>query len=255
MNKLKIVAKNVKNEIVKHGPEISTGVGIALGITTTILAVKATPKAVQLLEERKEEEGIENLPPIEMVKTVWKCYIPALATGTLSITCLILASTTNKKRQAALAAAYALSETTLKEYREKVVETVGEEKEKEVREAIAKDRIEREPVRDIPVHDQDDWLCYEMLTGRYFRSNKNKIDKAVNDINYQMLNHNYASLNDFFDLIGVPHAEIGYYLGWRVDVHGMVQIETYTKEHEETGMPCLVVDYVTRPTYDFDTLL
>lgn len=255
MNKLKIVAKHVKNEIVKHGPEIATGVGIALGVSTTILAVKATPKAVQLLDDRKEEEGVEKLPPVETIKTVWKCYIPALATGALSVTCLILASTTNKKRQAALAAAYALSETTLKEYREKVVETVGEEKEKEVREAVAKDRIEREPVRDIPASDGEDWLCYEMLTGRYFKSNKNKIDKAVNEINYQILNHNYASLNDFFSLINLAHADIGYYLGWRVDVHGMLQIETYTKEQEETGIPCLVIDYVTRPTYDFDSCL
>lgn len=255
MNKLKIVAKNVKNEIVKHGPEIATGVGIALGVSTTILAVKATPKAVRLLDERKAEEGVEKLPPVEVIKTTWKCYIPALATGVLSVTCLILASTTNKKRQAALAAAYALSETTLKEYREKVVETVGEEKEKEVREAVAKDRIEREPVRDIPAMDNEDWLCYEMLTGRYFKSNKNKIDKALNDINYQMLNHNYVSLNDFFGLLGIPSADIGYYLGWRVDVHGMVQIETYAKEHDDTGAPCLVVDYVTRPTYDFDSCL
>lgn len=254
MNKLSIFARNVKNEIVKHGPEISTGVGIALGVTTTILAVKATPRAVQLLEERKQEDGVEKLTPVETVKTAWKCYIPAIATGALSITCLIIASTTNKKRQAALAAAYALSETTLKEYRDKVVETVGEEKEKEVREAIAQDRINQEPVHDIPITNSEDCLCYELLTGRYFRSNETKLKKALNDLNYQLLNHDNVSLNEFFDLIGVPHADIGYDLGWRIDVHGMVQLDIYSKIADD-GTACLVLDYMTRPTYDFNKWL
>ncbi len=65
--------------------------------------------------------------PKDIIKTAWPCYIPA-AVGAISVFCLIGASSTNLRRNAALATAYTLSESTLKEYQEKVVETIGEKR-------------------------------------------------------------------------------------------------------------------------------
>ena len=79
--------KNVKVFATKHSPEILTGIGIAGMIMTTVLAVKATPKALELIEKQKKEEQTDDLTPIEVVKTTWKCYVPAVATGAASITC------------------------------------------------------------------------------------------------------------------------------------------------------------------------
>jgi hypothetical protein len=148
MNKTKIATamKSVQTMVTQHSPEILTGIGIAGMVTTTILAVKATPKALKLLKEREEVQK-EPLTPVETVKTCWKCYIPAAVTGTLSVACLIGASSVNARRNAALATAYKLSETALTEYREKVVETIGEKKEQAVRDAIAKDKVEKNPVK------------------------------------------------------------------------------------------------------------
>ena len=122
MNKLNLsnISKGIRTAVTKHSPEILTGIGITGMITTTIMAVRATPKALILIEERGN-----SLTPIETVKAAWTCYIPAAITGCLSIVCLIGASSVNVRRNAALAAAYTLSESALKEYQEKVVEHIG----------------------------------------------------------------------------------------------------------------------------------
>ena len=152
MNKTNMAAlfKNVKMAVAKHSPEILTGIGIAGMITTTILAVKATPKALDLIaeaEEKKFNEGQDDrLTKIETVKVAWKPYIPAAVTGVMSAACLIGASSVNVKRNAALATAYNLTSTALAEFKEATLETVGEKKEQLIRNKVAEKRIENEPV-------------------------------------------------------------------------------------------------------------
>ena len=51
---LSSIAKSVRTAMKKHSPEILTGIGIAGMITTTVMAVRVTPKALVLIEaERK----------------------------------------------------------------------------------------------------------------------------------------------------------------------------------------------------------
>lgn len=52
---IKNFIKGVKIGFDKHSPEILIGLGIASAITSTVLAVKATPKAMQLLAEAERE--------------------------------------------------------------------------------------------------------------------------------------------------------------------------------------------------------
>ena len=139
------IAKNVQTVVVKHSPELLVGLGISGMIATTVLAVRATPKALQLLEEKAMDEECEvnELTVGEKIKTCWKCYIPAAITGLTSTACIIGAHSVNTRRNAALAAAYTLSDTALREYRDKVVETIGEKKEKAVREKVAEEHSQR----------------------------------------------------------------------------------------------------------------
>ena len=115
-SKINNFIKNTKCFLGKHSPEILTGIGIAGMVSSTVLAVKATPKALVLLEEaRTNEDGTlgDKLTIVETVKVAWKPYVPAIAVGIASISCIIGASRVNYKRNAALATAYALSERTL----------------------------------------------------------------------------------------------------------------------------------------------
>ena len=255
MDKAKVTKffNNTKATLSKHSPEILTGLGIAGMITTTILAVKATPKAVKEIEEFEECVlcDHEKIKPMDAVKMTWKYYIPAAVTGTVSIACLIGASSVNVRRNAALATAYKLSETALSEYKEKVVETIGEKKEKVIRDNIAKDKIEKDPVskKEIFVTKKGETLCYDAITGRYFKSDIEEIKKAINVLNRNLIDTHYISLNDFFDEIGLANTRLGEELGWNLD-DGLIGVDFGTQLAED-GTPCLVVDYLVAPRYDY----
>ena len=252
-SKMAQLMRVAKTSITKHSPEILTGIGIAGMITTTVLAVKATPKAIRLIEEAKEEKG-EDLTKAETVKTCWKAYIPAAATCVASTACLIGASSVSIRRNAMLATAYKLSETAFSEYKEKVVETIGDEKEKVVREKVSEERIKKNPItkNEIIMTDYGDTQFYETLSGRYFKSDIEQIKKVVNYLNKDMLQDMFGtiSLNEFYDELELERIDLGDELGWRVD-KGLIEID-FTSKIADNGKPCIVLDYINAPHYGFD---
>ena len=253
--KLTNFLKSTRTFLGKHSPEILTGIGVTGMITTTILAVKSTPKALILIEEKKKELGTDELTVIEVVKTAWKPYIPALALGIASASCIIGASAVNAKRNAALATAYAISERTLVRYRDKIIDTIGEKKEKEVREKIAQDEVDKNKVSNngVIVTSKGNTLCRDAISGRYFRSDIDKIKKIVNELNRQMIYQNYISLNDFYYELGLDPVKNGSALGWNLD-SGLIELDfsTCLAENDE---PCVVIDYLVGPRYEFDKLM
>lgn len=247
--------KTVANKLSEHSPEILTGIGITGLLSTTVLAVKATPKALRLIDEKKEECDTDELTNMEVIKTCWKCYIPAAVTASVSVACIIGANTVNSKRNAVLATAYKLSESAFSEYKEKVIETIGEKKEEEVRDKIAKDRIERNPVNnnEVIITGKGDVLCYDVVSGRYFKSDVDKIRKAENTLNKKLMNDMYCSLNEFYDLIGLPFTQMGFDLGWNVN-DSLVEIE-FSTQLSEDDTPCVVIQYSVLPKCDYQHLL
>lgn len=245
------IVKDVSKAMKRHSPEILTGIGVAGMIATTVMAVKATPKAVMLVNEREVELGVEKLPRKEVVRTTWKCYIPAAVTGVMSIGCIVGASSVNARRNAALMTAYTISETALKEYKDKVIETIGEKKEKEVRDAIAKDQIAKNPVsrNDVIVTQKGNSLCYDAFSGRYFYSDIEKIKRTENEFNRRLLQEDYLSLNEFYYELGLQGTYIGDRLAWRAD-RGLVETN-FSAQLAEDGTPVLVLEFITPPSYDY----
>ena len=263
------VYNDLKKATIKHSPEILTGIGIAGMVSTTVLAVKATPKALLLIENEKKEQNrilreealaqhkeaipiIDRLKPIDAIKVAWKPYIPAAITGTLSVACLIGASSVNIRRNAALATAYSLSETALRDYREKVVETIGEKKEQTVRDAVAKERLEKNPVenKEVIVTAKGDTLCFDAVSGRYFKSDIDKLKKAENELNRQMRDEMYISLNEFYYEIGLPSIKIGDDIGWNIDREGYIDL-CFSSQLNDNDEPVFVIDYGCGPRYDY----
>lgn len=270
-SKLGKLVQSIRTAVSDHAPEILTGIGVAGAAVTTILAVGATPKALALIEEEKrrqnynllkeaEENGDEDCPivdrlaPLEVVKTTWKCYIPAAITFVASASCLIGASATNHKRNAALAAAYKLSETALTEYREKVVETFGEKKEQVVRDKVAKEQLEQHPVtnREIIVTGRGETMCFDPITSRRFFCDIETIRRAVNELNKRMFDEMYISLNEFYMEIGLSTADIGEDMGWNIS-KGLIDLR-FSAQLDETDTPCLVLDHINPPSYGFTKL-
>lgn len=257
---------SIKNKMVKHSPEILTGLGIAGMITTTVLSVKATPKALQIMAEEQERrkfegetEEYELLPAKDVVKLTWRCYIPAAVTGVASIACLIGASSVNTKRNAALAAAYALSDSTLREYKEGVFKSIGEKKEHTVCDKVSEEKVKSNPVitTEVFLTEKGNTLCYEPISGRYFKSDKDKIMRAQNDLNKDILSDAFntgVSLNQLYYEIGLPKTSMGDNVGWNldtgtIDIYMSAQIVEEDSQYE--GTPCLVMNYKNPPTYGF----
>lgn len=253
MNKPNITAlmKDIQMFTSKHSPEILTGIGIAGMVTTTILAVKATPKALTLIDKKKDELELhttDDLTPVEMMQAAWKCYIPAAITGVTSIACLIGATSVNARRNAALATAYNLSATAFSEYKEKVIETIGEKKEQAVRSKVAEDRIAKDPVKQsaIIVSGNGNTRCFDTITKRRFTSDIETIKSVVNELNRRMVSgEDYISLNDFYYELGLDGSSIGDELGWNV-ADGLIELD-YSAQLDTDGTPCIVIDYAVAP--------
>ena len=258
MNKsgLAKVFKRVRFTVEKHSPEILTGIGIAGMLTTTVLAVKATPKALQLIQERKEEEQVDTLPPVEVIKTCWKCYIPAAVTATASVACLIGATSVNARRNAALATAYKLSESAFADYKAKVVETIGEKKEQAVQDKVAQEQLDKNPAskNEIYITRKGDTLFLDPCSKRYFTFDIDQLRKVENKLNRDMLTDpfGYISLNEFYDEIGLERTYLGDEIGWNV-TRGMIEIQ-FSPGIADDERPCLVLDYAVAPKYGFDKM-
>lgn len=256
MNKanVKKVFKDILNGVSKHSPEILTGLGVAGMITTTVLAVKATPKALQLIDEKKKEENTDKLTVVETVKATWKPYVPAAVTGVVSVGCLIGANSVNLKRNAALATAYQLSSTALADYKEKMIETVGEKKEKAMRDKIAQEKVDKNPVEstNVIITGNGKTLCYDPQFGQYFESTIDDIKRAVTELNYRMVDkgEEYVSLNDFYDELGVDRIDVGEDLGWNVGRDGKIVVTT-SATIAKNNIPCVVIHYDVAPKYEY----
>ena len=250
--------KTARTAVSKHSPEILTGIGIAGMITTTVLAVKATPKALQLIADAEEENNYEPLSKVETVKVAWKPYIPAVVLGTVSTACLIGASSVSLRRNAALATAYQLSTTALNEYKEKVVETIGEKKEEIIKDKIAKDKVEKNPVssHDVIITGKGTTLCYDIQFDKYFESDIETIRKAVNNINYRLTGGSceYVSVNDFYDELNIRHIKVGDNLGWNIGREGQLEVD-FSAQITDDGRPCIVMEYHVAPRYDYHKLM
>lgn len=246
---------NLRFEIVKHCPEIFMFFGITGMLSAGVLAVRATPKALKLIEAEQDKRSDDqtSITALDTVKLTWRCYIPSAVAATLSTGCLIASNSVHTRRNAALATAYAFSETALKEYKEyrgKVVEAIGEEKEQAIRDVMAKEKIESNPVgvNEVIVTGKGATLCYETTSARYFRSDIDKIKKAENELNRRLLNEIWVSLNDFYDELGLPTTSLGDKLGWDID-HGFIDMG-FSSQLNEDDVPCLVIEHRVPPQYD-----
>ena len=244
--------KAVRGFIIKNSPQILTGIGISGMIFSTVLAVKATPKAVELLENKKKELNTDALSFKEMAETTWKEYIPAGSACLASAVCLICATTISHRRQAALATAYSISEKAFHTYRDKVVETIGEKREKKIRDQIAQDRVNENngEKRQIIITPKGQTLCMDSISGRYFRSDLDTIRKIINDLNREMTHQNYISLNRLYSALGLDSIKNGDYIGWNIN-SGLIELD-FDACITDTDEPCIVIDYNIMPKEGFD---
>lgn len=264
------IFRPIAKQVSKYGPEIAVGVGIAGMITTTILAVKATPKSLRLIEAEKKrrnheikeeakESGkdsvglIDRLSILDTVKVAWKPYIPAMISGVLSIGCIVGASTVHVKRNAALATAYQLAANTLSDYKEKVIETIGEEKEREVQKKVNAKKVEKINSTEPSFVRKGKPLCIEPISGRPFEMDLEDVKAAINRLNYRLTGgmEECISLSEWYDEIGLKHTDVSDYMGWNIYSDGLITV-TEVPSSTDDGELCWVLEYAVLPHYKYE---
>lgn len=236
----------------RNSSTILTCIGAAGVVTTSVMAVKATPKAMTLIEEAKEEKG-EDLTKMEIVRVAYPVYIPSVLVGVSTIACIFGANALSKRQQATLMSAYALLDNSYKEYKNKVKELYGEDADIQVRQEIAKDKYEES---DIVVEDNKQ-LFYDEFSERYFESTMEDVIWAEYELNRAIVAYGGAYLNDFYDFLNIPATDYGDHIGWSAGLLAEAYRSTWVDfEHVKTvmddGLECYIIVMQHEPVPDFD---
>ena len=241
------IIKAIGGHISKNKSNICRYTGITLCVGATVSGVLATIKAM------KKVDG-KDFTKSEKLKAVWYYYIPAVASEAFGIAFIIGSGKMDEKQHAALAAAYSLTTTAFKDYKDKVIDTFGEKKEESIRDEVLRDKIDNTQSKEVYVtSDGGDTLFYEPISDSLFLSNPNAVRKAVNIFNRDILSEDCKSFNELaygFGLNGLK--DVGDKLGWRVE-DGYIDIR-FVGHVTEDERPCLALEYSIPPKYGYDEL-
>lgn len=225
MSKLPNVFNAMNTFRVKHEPEILMGMGIA-GLTFSVVwGIKTTIKMTHKYDEECANKNKSKLTFGETFKLCWKAYLPVAVATCVSIPCIIAGNKVSSKRNAALAAAYTISETALQEYKDKAKEVLGDEKVKKIEQAIDQEKVDKSPQnsKEVIICGEGEQIFLESLTGRYFKSDWNFLQQTANQMNEGCLlgNSMAFTVNQWLDMIGVGGTDRLFdQLGWGIDTLG-----------------------------------
>jgi hypothetical protein len=246
--KIGILAKRFGKVAADNSPAILTGLGVTGTLTAVFLTGKATFKAAQILQvaEGLRGEDQDEFDFKQKFEMTWKCFVPAAGTTILAVACMVAANHVGVRRAAALASAYNIAQRGFDEYKDKVIEKFGEKKEQTLRDELAQDRVTKNPpgASTMVITGSGEHLCKDEWSGRYFECEVETIKSAVNDINFKILAHDYASLSEFYDLLQLPHTRESDEVGWNTESKLEV---AYSYTSDDKGRPCLAIDFRTVP--------
>lgn len=245
--------KTISSATKDNLPAILTAAACVGTITTAVLSYKAHELAVEKIADFSEENIRipDGLDWKERFGISWQVYIPPAIAGIATIACIIGANRVQAARGAAFALAYAGSEQAFARYRQALEEVGGKKAIEEVKNKVAQKAIndsDQKPVDTILVAGGDGVLCYDIFSGRYFQSDIETIRRVSNNINYQLNNESYASLNEFYAGLDLPPIAAGDLVGWSEP--NSLSVE-FSSQLDPKGRPVLAIDFLVAPRENY----
>lgn len=254
-----------KARLTEHSPTILSGLAVGGLVATVALAIRATSKAGIAIDEARDNKEYKvasseerailtgdervTLTRQEIIEVSWKLFIPSAVAGAATIACIIGSNQVGLRQKAALAGAYSLAEVAFREYKDEVIKVLGEKKEQGIGEKITERKIqEKTPDAQVIIIGGEDQLCYDELTGRYFRSTAEKIRHAEIELKTDILKDMWVDHNRFYELLDLEHVVIGEALGWNIDHMPDVLLSSHLSPK---GDPCLAVRFKHLPKMDY----
>lgn len=238
----------------KYSPEILTAAGVIGTVGSTVLACKATLKVEDILDEAKKKSNLINAVhdgEIEVdaeytdkdyskdllvnrtqtaVKLI-KLYGPAISLGVLSITAILGGQHILCKRNVAVMAAYKLCEESFNNYRSRVKDELGEEKDRQfyygMTEETVKDKVKSKDGKTKTVTKKVEKAPDHLYSqyARFFDEANINWDKSPeqnmyflkmvqNQMNDKLKARGHVFLNEVYDALGFDRSEAGQLVGW-----------------------------------------
>lgn len=238
----------------RNSATILTCVGAVGVVATTVTAVKATPKALMMLDQAKEEKG-EELTKLEAVKTAGPAYVPSVVLGVSTLACIFGANVLNQRGQASLMSAYALLDSGYKDYRKKVDELYGDDAGVQVRAGIAKDKYKNEYDEE-PIKLEDGTrLYYDFYSEQYFEATPFAVQKAEYEVNRMLMLDDCVYLNEWYHQLGLEPLDHGDDFGWSTCANMDAYWQTWVDFHHEKvvmddGLECIIISFMQDPYSD-----
>lgn len=194
--------------VIQHSPEILTGLGVVGFISSTVSAVKATPKALEVLAQKKEEKG-EPLTAKEIVKSTWTIYIWPAIMLILSTICVIAALRIENNRLAALSLTACKVIEEADKFEEATKEVAGESGYSKIKDKIAEKEIKAHPLVEGNVINTGtgNTLYYEPFSNQYLRASRDFIDHGILKFNQILQDYEDANVNDYLDCFNLPNID------------------------------------------------
>lgn len=245
----------IKSFCNENGMNILTGLGVVGVATTAVLAAKATPKALELLQEKdeyKQEAYGEPLTRFEKVLAMAPAYIPAVLTGLATVSCIVGMNRVSYTKQASLISAYTYLNSSYEEYRRKVKEVFGEEGEAKVRAELG---------REIELYEKygslhEPRLFYDEISNRYFEMSMYEMKEAEYNMNRMFNFLGALKLNEVYEFFNLGPTEYGESVGWAAlrdwEVIGYSWIEaTFDEITTNDGLQAFAIRFNMQPTKDY----
>jgi len=255
----------MKGYLKRSSPAILTCLGAIGVVATSVLAVKATPKAVDIIRAHEgiDHEGNYYEPTkLEVIQLTWKCYIPAALVGLSTIACIFGANVLNKRNQASLASAYALLSESYQQYRKAAKAIYGEDADSKIKAQMAKDTYVSADGYSVYSADMDleseRILCYDLFSKRYFTSTMAAVLNAQYHINRNLQLRGSVSINEFYEFLGIDKIENGDDIGWSIDefIEDGIMWLDFDNRHTvlDDGLECCVISALRNPNkFSFET--
>lgn len=234
----------------KHSPEILMVAGVVGIVTSTVLACKATLKAEDVIDEAKSKldkikEAKENFEEEKYSETDYKkdlvttyvqagvgfvkLYGPSVTLGVASIGCILGAHNIMRKRNLALIAAYKAVEQSFSDYRRRVVDELGLDKDREFKYGVKKEMVEsgefdkkgKPKMVEVKTVDPNGFSQYAKI---FDKLNDNWSETSEYNQMFIKCHQNYANdllrsrghlfLNEVYDMLGFDRTQAGQVVGW-----------------------------------------
>ena len=241
---------------INKAPTILTYITVGSMVVSIIFAIEDTPKAIKVKEEAEKTKG-RSLTKLETIKVCAPCYIPTIIFAGLSGFAAFSSNHIHKKRYAALLAAYSITETAFKEYKNQAKEILGEKKEKEkVLTSIGQKHVDENPIRDstpIIYTGGGESGFYEPISKQYFKDDLWKVEKKINKINQRMFCTDFVSFDDYLDMMDLERTNPskgeldGSSIGWGIFTTGIIEVE-FTLTTNSRDEPCFSLVYLNPPS-------